>query len=286
MRMLRLMSPANVGRPQARPARLGLVAAVACLGAALGGCLEGRVLLDVKAEGSSGVVIDAKGAPELKEVLDLVPAAMALAPNPLVRVGGDKPGCEAVAVAATSDPSAPPIAKTFKAKQSMDGNRPRCEFSFDIGKGSEIADAIQKGLASAATMPGQKIDWLKLTSEGPRRLRFEFDLERYFSDERANMLETVKLLIGMAGAGAPAEAVLAKIGLSYDRAMQATTRLMARGYESYRFDVAIRAPKIVDTNMKRDGNTASFGYSMADWIKFTENAESRKGQKMFVVFEY
>jgi len=283
--MVRLMH-STTRYPSRGVRRIGLIAAIAGLGALLGGCLEGRILLDVKADGESGVIIDAKGAPEFKEVLDLVPAVMAMAPNPLVRSGGDKPGCEAVVVAATSDPSAPPIAKTFKAKQSMDGNRPQCTVSFDIGKGSDIVDAVQKGLASAGTMPGQKIDWLKLTTEGPRRIRFEFDLERYFSDERANMLETVKMLIGMAGAGAPAEAVLAKIGLSYDRAMLATARLAARGYESYRVDIAIRAPKIVDTNMKRDGNTVSFGYSMADWIKFTENAESRKGQKMFVVFEY
>ena len=110
--MVRLMH-STTRYPSRGVRRIGLIAAIAGLGALLGGCLEGRILLDVKADGESGVIIDAKGAPEFKEVLDLVPAVMAMAPNPLVRSGGDKPGCEAVVVAATSDPSAPPIACTF-----------------------------------------------------------------------------------------------------------------------------------------------------------------------------
>ncbi|HRD77875.1 MAG TPA: hypothetical protein PK264_18380, partial [Hyphomicrobiaceae bacterium] len=275
------------GRPAgARALRGALVATVAMLAATLGGCLEGRVLLDVRADGNAGVVIDAKGAPEFKEVLDLIPATMGIAPSPMARAGAGKPGCEAIAAAMEADPATPPIGKTIKAKQSMAGNRPACTFSMDIGKGDELVQAIEKGLAAAATMPGQKMEWLKVKSEGPRRYRFEFDLERYFADERANMQETVKMLIGMAGAGVPADSVLAKIAQAYDRAMLGTTRVMAKGYEAYRFDVAIRAPKIIETNMKRDGNTASFGYSFADWVKFSESVDSRKGQKVFVVFEY
>lgn len=261
-------------------------AAVATVALALGGCLDMIAAVDFRQNGTVSLEIEGRAVPEGRDVINLVEALMGVSPD--MARHANRPMCEAFAASLLDDA---PKAREIKlsAKQAMVGDRPSCRFFMEPGSTQAAIDLMQKGLDTMALDPSTKISYFQLKPEGPKRYRMTLDMDAMFTDGKRNMDGVIdnlrKLMPG--DAPPPSQAARAKVLQKYDLLLVAVYRMWERHYPGMKIDVTLKAPKIVETNMQREGaNGVRLVQTYKDYLVMAERPETRKGKTYFVVFEY
>lgn len=252
---------------------------------ALGGCLEGNVQFELKPAGTVGLDVEARLVPEGRDVIALGEALLAVSPE--MQRFADRPFCEAIVAGAVAEaPKARELALT--AKQMMVGDRPACRFGLDLGSSEKAIENLQKGIAAMSTDPKTQWTWISLKSEGARRLRLTIDLGANYEDGLRSMDEVIALLRKAIPGDAPppSKTAIEKVMKRYEQALVASYKMFERHYPGTKFEISLKAPRIVETNMKQDGNVARLVLTNADFIALAENPAQRKNRIYHVVFEY
>lgn len=261
-------------------------AVAVCAGALfLGGCLEGNVQFELKPGGTVGLEAEARLLPEAKDAVSFAEAMLAVAPE--MQRFADRPLCEAVA-AAVLDESPKARDMGLSAKQAMIGGRPSCRVGLDLGSSDQAIENLMKGIAAMTTDPKVQWTWISLKSEGPRRYRLTIDLGANYEDGLRSMNEMIAMMRKAIPGDAPppSQAAMAKVIQRYEKMLVGIYRMYERHYPANRFEIALKAPKIVETNMQRDGNVARLLLKNEDFIAMAENPALRKNKVYHVVFEY
>lgn len=252
---------------------------------ALGGCLEGNVQFELKPAGTVGLDVEARLAPEGKDVIALAEALLAVSPE--MQKFADRPLCEAIVASAVSEsPKARELALT--AKQTMVGDRPACRVGLDLGSSEKAIENLQKGIAAMSTDPKTQWTWISLKNEGPRRMRLTIDLGANYEDGIRSIEELITVLRRAIPGDAPPppKSAIEKVTKRYEQALIGVYKMYERHYPGTKFEISLKAPKIVETNMQRDGSIARLVLTNADFIALGENPALRKSKVYHVVFEY
>ena len=252
---------------------------------ALPGCLDIRATFFVDSSGMLGIEGDVKLQPELDDVLQALEAAVALDSEGRRFVGNGI--CGVFERTAASDDHG--RKHELKARNYKVGNRPACSFSVKLGPAGEILDNVARELAGLKEKVG-----FELTYEGTRRYRVTVDLGALHAADLAFMREAIvkgfeelQARTGLSGShGPPPASAIDRAMRKYTPMMVALMKMAVRGGEADRIDLGVRAPRIVATNLRQDGNTARFSFSWGELIALEQSPEAKKQHVYVVVFEF
>lgn len=264
------LSMGGIGACLGRAGRAGVLIAATSL---LGGCFDLAYTLSLKPDGAAGNDIAMRFDPEMKDVFGFIEALAELRPEGqlFVREGL----CPAVELAAAFAPQLP---GAVKAKQGVVNNRFACEFSLD---GARTED-IFKGLA---TTPAAQMGFLTAKSEGPKRYRVTIDFGAVPDFKPMLVQQIVESMNKSARPGSPpvSKAAVDRLADTYTPGLVSLTRMSLR---EGRFEIAVAAPKIVETNGRNEGGAARFSWTWAEFTRLILDADARRGKTYYAVVEY
>lgn len=257
----------------ARLARAGRVLAAVSATSLLGGCFDLSYSLSLNPDGSAGNNVAMRFDPEMKEVFGFFEALAELRPEGQLFVRDGI--CPALELAAAFAPQLP---VAVKAKQGVENNRFACQFNIDGAR----TDAIFGGLAMT---PAAQMGFVTAKSEGPKRYRVTIDFAAVPDFKPLLVQQMVDSMNKSTKPGSPpvTQASVERFAKAYTPGMVALTRM---GLRQGRIEIAIAAPKVIETNGKNAGGAVRFSWAWDEFVRMLLDAEARRGKTYFAVVEY
>jgi hypothetical protein len=251
------------------PALVGSLAAIG-----LSACLDIEAGLAVKPDGMAHVEATARLDPEMQDVFGFVEAVAQIRPE--VGVFTRNGLCPALEFAAALNPE---MKLNVRGKQGLEQDRFFCAFDIEVGG----ADDILRPLPPDA--PASQLGIMRLTREGARRVRLEVDLGA-IPDFTPQLMEEFarEYMRGMGlSRPPPLPDAMERFTRLSKAAAASVTKLVLR--DRY-LELSVSAPRIIQTNGVTSGQKVAFRWPWTEIVDLALKAETRRGKRYFVVFEY
>lgn len=256
-----------------RLARAGRASVAIAAAALLGGCFDLSYSLSLKADGTAGNNVAMRFDPEMKDVFGFFEALAELRPEGQLFVRDGL--CPALELAAAFVPQLP---VQVKAKQGVSDNRFNCQFNIEGAKTDQM-------FAGLAMTPASQMGFLTAKSEGPKRHRITVDFAAVPDFKPLLVQQMVDGMNKSTKPGSPpvSKAAVERFANAYTPGMVALTRM---GLRKGRIEIAIAAPKVIETNGKTEGGAVRFSWGWDEFVRMLLDAEARRGKTYFAVVEY
>ncbi|MEO1266089.1 MAG: hypothetical protein AAFV26_10325 [Pseudomonadota bacterium] len=244
---------------------------------ALAGCLDLDMKLELKPDGQTRIGAAVFLEEEAVDVAKMIEAAMALQPQTTIFASNGV--CKAAEFAAALNPALPlKLTAQQGLEDTPDGKRFACRFNAEAGQVDDVVGLISSNPLVALSTP-----FLSIEKQGDRRVRVAFK-PSLVPDPKQSIQLVLGLLLVRTGSGAPDPQALQAVLNAYGPATVALNEIVARGK---RISFRITAPKIIETNMPRDGDDIYVSATWAQYTKFSNAAPTMDpGLSYYAILEY